>query len=210
MPEANRQRLVELCRTHGVRMIEDDIYAELVDDGAPRTMLADDDGSTVSYVSSFSKTVSPGLRVGVCFPGTLHDAFAARKCQQDLHSAVTSEVILREFLLAGSLDPHLLRLRARNFRRREIGLKAVRDFFPAGTKVESPQGGYMLWLELPERADLPELRRRARAEGIVFAAGDVFFTGEIARSCLRLNCAKATEEELARGVATLGRLCGQI
>ena len=206
VPDANRQRLVALCRTHGIRLIEDDIYGELVDGGAPRTMLAWDDGSTVSYVTSFSKSVSPGIRVGVCVPGSLHEDYAARKCQQDLHSAVTSEVTLREFLESGALDPHLTRLRDRNRYRRMIALDAIARSFPAGTRVTPPRGGYMLWAEMPRTIDLAAVRDAARAERIVFASGAVFFTQPPEKTCLRLNCAKATEDELLHGLTTLGAI----
>ena len=206
VPEANRERLVGICRAHGVRLIEDDIYGELVDGGAPKTMLAWDDGSTVSYVTSFSKTVSPGLRVGVCVPGSLHEDYAARKCQQDLHSAVTTEVTLREFLESGALDPHLARLRERNRHRRTIALDAIALGFPAGTRVTPPRGGYMLWAEMPRTLDLAAVRDAARAERIVFASGAVFFTQPPEKTCLRLNCAKATEDELLHGLTTLGAI----
>ena len=206
VPVANRERLVALCRTHGVRLIEDDIYGELVDGGAPKTMLAWDDGSTVSYVTSFSKSVSPGIRVGVCVPGSLHEDYAARKCQQDLHSAVTSEVTLREFLESGALDPHLARLRERHRHRRTIALDAIARSFPAGTRVTPPRGGYMLWAEMPRTIDLAAVRDAARAERIVFASGAVFFTQPPEKTCLRLNCAKATEAELLHGLTTLGAI----
>ena len=206
VPEAHRERLVEICRAHGVRLIEDDIYGELVDGGAPKTMLAWDDGSTVSYVTSFSKSVSPGLRVGVCVPGALHEDYAARKCQQDLHSATVSEVALREFLESGALDPHLTRLRERNRHRRTLALDAIARSFPAGTRVTPPRGGYMLWAELPRTLDLAAVRDAARAERIVFASGAVFFTQPPEKTCLRLNCAKATEAELVHGLTTLGAI----
>ncbi|MEP6673364.1 MAG: PLP-dependent aminotransferase family protein [Chthoniobacter sp.] len=204
IPEEKRPRLVEMCRTHGVRLIEDDIYGELIEDGVPRSLLAWDDGSTVSYVSSFSKTVSPGLRVGVCAPGTLYEDFAARKCQQDLHSAVVSEVALREFLAADALDPHLARLRPRNARRRALALEVIARAFPKGTRASPPRGGYMLWTELPRAVDLAKVREIARKERIVFGAGPVFYTEPQATSSLRLNCAKASEAELVSGLETLG------
>jgi len=206
IPEENRPRLVEICRAHGVRLIEDDIYGELVDGGAPKTMLAWDDGSTVSYVSSFSKSVSPGLRAGVCVPGTLYEDFAARKCQQDLHSAVVAEVALREFLAVGALDPHLARLRERNARRRALGLDAIARTFPSGTRVTPPRGGYMLWAELPRACDLAAIRDAARKERVVFGAGPVFYTQPQATSSVRLNCAKASEAELVSGLESLGAI----
>jgi DNA-binding transcriptional MocR family regulator len=210
IPDANRIRLVEICRAHGVRLIEDDIYGELVDGGPPKTMLAWDDGSTVSYVSSFSKSVSPGLRVGVCAPGTLHEDYAARKCQQDLHSAVTSEVMLREFLESGAFDPHLAQLRQRNRGRRALALAAIEHSFPKGTIVRPPRGGYMLWVELPRLVDLAQLKKTARQSRIVFADGTVFFTQPPGKSCLRLNCARATEQELVFALETLGRILSSV
>ncbi len=207
LPDSSRERLVETCKRHGVRLIEDDIYGELLDGNAPRTMLSwDPEGSTVSYVSSFSKSVSPGLRAGVCVPGTLHEAYAARKCQQDLHSGVVTEAALREFLAAGALDPHLDRLRQRNQRRREIALTTISRAFPKETKIIPPRGGYMLWAELPAYVDLPHLRDKARAQGVVFASGQVFFTTPSERKYIRLNCAKASESELVRGLEILGKL----
>ncbi|HEX8310245.1 MAG TPA: PLP-dependent aminotransferase family protein [Chthoniobacteraceae bacterium] len=206
LPEANRERLVSLCRGLGVRIIEDDIYAELVDGGAPRPMRAFDDGSTVAYVSSFSKSVAPGLRTGVCVPGTLFEEAATRKCQQDLHGSVVPEMALRYFIGSGALEPHLAALRERNRRRRSLGLAAIERSFPAGTQVTHPQGGYMLWAELPRLIDLTKLRSRARVDRIVFASGDVFFAARPARSYLRLNCAKATEEDLTAGLERLGAL----
>jgi DNA-binding transcriptional MocR family regulator len=212
LPEAQRERLVRICRATGVRLIEDDIYAELLDSGAPKPCRAFDDGSTVSFVTSFSKTVSPGLRVGYCVPGTpeLHDAFAARKCQLDLHSAVPSEVILRAFLERGSLDPHLAWLRERNLRRRTLALEAIGRSFPPGTEVNAPWGGYMLWVQLPAGVDLAEAASRARAAGVVFAGGAVFFptpAGENRRATqVRLNCARAAEPDLERGVEILGKI----
>lgn len=209
MPDSARQRLVEVCRKHKVRLIEDDIYGELVDGKAPTSMLAWDDGSTVSYVTSFSKSVSPGLRVGFCVPGTLHEEFAAKKCQQDLHSAVTTEVTLREFLDAGAFDPHLEWLRTRNQHRRTLALETVARSFPQGTNVIAPNGGYMLWAELPTPVDLGEVRKRAREHRVVFASGDVFFPARPERSFLRLNCAKAGEAELVEGLETLGKIVSE-
>jgi DNA-binding transcriptional MocR family regulator len=207
IPEANRERLVESCRKHGVRLIEDDIYGELVDGGAPRPMLAwDPEGTTVSYVSSFSKSVSPGLRVGLCVPGDLHEAYATRKCQQDLHSSVVSEAALREYLAAGALDPHLEWLCARNRHRRELAIETISRTFPADSEVLPPRGGYMLWVKLPPATDLAAVRARAQKEGVVFASGDVFFPAPTGAKYVRLNCAKASEEELVRGLETLGSL----
>src|SRR5690606_4371490 len=140
--------------------------------------------------------VSPGLWVGFGVPGKLHEEFAARKCQQDLHSSVVSEVALREFLLAGDMEAHLKTLLVRNEGRRKIALEAVHRAFPEGTEVPEPRGGYMLWAKLPHRVDLAVVRQRAREKHVVFASGSVFYPAPPDQSCMRLNCAKASEAEL--------------
>jgi DNA-binding transcriptional MocR family regulator len=212
LTEANRQRLVQICRETGVRLVEDDIYAELLDSGAPKPCRAFDDGSTVSFVTSFSKTVSPGLRVGYCAPGTpeLADAFAARKCQQDIHSSVVSETILRTFLAGGNFDPHLAWLRERNLRRRTLALDAIGRSFPEGTEVDAPWGGYMLWVRLPDGIDVTQFQPQAQAAGVAYAAGPAFFAapagGNRPVSQIRLNCARAAEPDLERGVELLGNI----
>ncbi|MCX6977032.1 MAG: PLP-dependent aminotransferase family protein [Verrucomicrobia bacterium] len=204
--DGDRERLVGICREHGVRLIEDDIYGELVDGVVPRSFLSWDDGSVVSYVTSFSKTVAPGLRVGFCVPGTLHEEYAARKCQQDLHSAVPTEVILREFLEAGEFDPHLERLRAGYMARRGLALAVMAATFPAGIRVTPPRGGYMLWVELPRVVDLEWLRIKAAQARVVFAGGEVFFVKSPGKTFLRLNCAKVSEAELVEGLTILGSI----
>jgi DNA-binding transcriptional MocR family regulator len=205
IPEVNRGPLVEICRRHGVRIVEDDIYAKLVDEGAPPPLRAHDDGSTVSFVSSFSKSIAPGLRVGVCIPGKMYERAAERKVQQDMHSSVVSEVTLRCFLQSGAIEPHLAMLRERNRRRRALAVEAVTRSFPAGSSVWSQRGGYMLWVELPPGTDLARARERAGRDKVVFAAGDVFFPTPPARPCVRLNCARASEEDLVRGLELLGQ-----
>jgi DNA-binding transcriptional MocR family regulator len=204
MPEAARISLVEACRRLGVRIIEDDIYAELVDGGAPKPMLAFDDGSTVSYVTSFSKSVSPGLRAGFCIPGSLFEEAATLKCQEDMHGSVVSEGTLRAYLEMGAIEPHLARLRERNKRRRSMARGTIARAFPSGTQVDEPLGGYMLWARVPDAVDLQKVRERARAEGVVFCAGDVFFPANTPGNYMRLNCAKASEQELIRGLEILG------
>lgn len=206
-----RQRLVEICRENGTRLLEDDIYGEFADEGAPTLCRAHDDGSTVSVVTSFSKTVAPGLRIGYALAGTpeLHDAVACRKTQQDLHSAVVTEVGLRYFFQRGAMEPHLASLRKHYRHRRALALDAIARTFPSEAVVDAPCGGFMLWARLPDGTDMLRLRDGAREQGVVFASGQVFFPQRLSPEgpqYFRLNCAKAGEEELVRGIETLGQL----
>ncbi len=204
-PEA-RARIVESCRRHGVRIVEDEIYADLRDDGGGEPMLARDDGSTVSLVSSFSKTVAPGLRIGYAVPGSVLEPFVRRKCIEDIHSAAIAEATVAEFLRRGMLDPHLGRLRTFYGARRRLAREAVLRAFPEGTEVSAPVGGFVIWVRLPEGLDLDAVHAGAMASGVSFCHGGVFFAGAPDRPCMRLNCAKASEEELVRGIGILGGL----
>jgi DNA-binding transcriptional MocR family regulator len=95
-------------------------------------------------------------------------------------------------------------LRERNRRRRKIAVDAVTRSFPAGSKVWSQRGGYMLWVELPPEVDLARARERAAKEKVVFAAGDVFFPVAPQVPCVRLNSARANEADLVKGLEILG------
>jgi 2-aminoadipate transaminase len=119
---------------------------------------------------------------------------------------VVSEVALREFFRAGEMEPHLERLRARNAARREIALETIEKAFPASTEVPIPRGGYMLWARLPQRVDLAVVRQQARERHVVFASGSVFYPAPPDQSCMRLNCAKASETELVQGLEILGEI----
>lgn len=212
VPEEARGRIVESCRRHGVRLIEDEIYADLRDDGGGRPMLAHDDGSAVSLVSSFSKTVAPGLRIGYAVPGDLFEPFVRRKCIEDIHGAAIAEAVVAEFLGRGCLGPHLERLRQFYAARRRLAREAVLRSFPDGTEVGSPIGGFVLWVRLPAGIDLDAIHARAMGAGVSFCHGDVFFAEKPERPCIRLNCAKASEADLLRGIGILGELlraCGE-
>jgi len=206
IPEANRPVLVELCRSYGVKIIEDDIYAELRDGGALLPLRAWDDGSMVLYVSSYCKSVAPGLRVGVFLPGPYYEAAAQQRCMEIMHGSTLAEHILREFILDGGMEKQLKRLGRTCRRRRQIVKSAVDECFPASTICSDPQGGFLLWAVLPELLDLEKASGTTLKQGVSFARGEVFLTGKPRYSCMRLNCARASESELRQGVEVLGQV----
>ncbi|MBX2826093.1 MAG: PLP-dependent aminotransferase family protein [Gammaproteobacteria bacterium] len=209
-PEVNRPVLVELCRQHGVTIIEDDIYAELRDGGALPPLRSWDDGSQVLYVSSYCKSVAPGLRVGLFLPGPHFEAAAQQRCLEIMHGSTLAESILREFILDGGMEQQLQRLARTCRRRRRIVQSAVQKYFPAGTVCSDPQGGFLLWAVLPEALDLEKASQATLKRGVSFARGEVFLTGKPRTSCMRLNCARASEADLAKGIRVLGQVFRKI
>jgi DNA-binding transcriptional MocR family regulator len=202
-----RAELVQICRQSGTRILEDEIYGELSEIPDLKPIRAFDDGSTVAYVTSFSKSVAPGLRVGVCLPGNDPHAFALLKCQQDMHSATLCEVAFRKYLERGEFDQHLAFLRTFNRSRRELGVRVIQESFPKATKIWEPAGGFMLWVELPSGIDIDRIYQQAMEMKVAFCRGAVFFTSENEHiGAMRLNCSRPTEAALVQGLRTLGQL----
>jgi DNA-binding transcriptional MocR family regulator len=207
IPNDIRKALVELCRETGTRILEDEIYGELSEILDLKPIRAFDDGSTVSYATSFSKTVAPGLRIGVCLPGVDANPFALLKCQQDMHSATLCEVAFRRYFETGRLDGHLDFLRRLNRQRRELGLHVIEECFPASAKVWKPAGGFLLWVELPPGIEMERVYRSALKEKVAFCPGSAFYTSEEQEiGAMRLNCSRPSEDELVKGLRTLGRI----
>jgi DNA-binding transcriptional MocR family regulator len=195
-----RKQLLELCRKLGIVIIEDDIYSELVDGGAPRPIFSYAVNDQVILVSSFCKSASPGLRVGYILAGKWFEKVARMKCNMDLHCSVVSEATLASFLQLGSFDEHLLKLRRLSQERREIVRAALAEYFPVGTRISDPQGGFLVWAELPFKTDLKRWSQRTMMAGVSFAQGEAFLTVRAEKACLRLNCVRASERDLVKGV----------
>jgi 2-aminoadipate transaminase len=201
-----RRRLLEICRQTDTRIIEDEIYGDLSEQSDLQPIRAQDDGSTVAYVTSYSKTVAPGIRVGVCLPGGDIDQFARLKCQQDMHSSTLCEVAFRKYLELDSYDRHLEHLRSLNATRRQLALNIIDEIFPAGARVVPPSGGFLLWVELPARRPIEELYQAGLKQGVAFCPGTAFYTAENEVCAMRLNCSRPTEPQLINGLRVIGRL----
>jgi DNA-binding transcriptional MocR family regulator len=211
VPNEIRKALVDLCRETGTRILEDEIYGELSEIPDLKPIRAFDDGSTVSYVTSFSKTVAPGLRIGVCLPGLDANPFALLKCQQDMHSATICEVAFRRYFETGRLDSHLEYLRRFNRRRRELALSVIEECFPASATVWRPAGGFLLWVELPPEVKAECLYQSALNEKVAFCPGSAFYTSEEQEvGAMRLNCSRPSEDELVKGLRILGETMKRI
>ena len=195
-----RPRMVEMCRKMGVPILEDDIYGDLLGRGRPKPLRAYDDGGTVLYVTSFSKTVAPGLRIGFALPGKWMDAAADRQCRQTIHGGVPPEFITASFLRSGRMEGHLEMLRSVYAKRRELAGGILSRELPEGIRADDPSGGYMLWVRGGRPGLMEEVSKQCLAKGVAVVGGGIFFANPPKEACFRLNCARATPEDLARGV----------
>jgi 2-aminoadipate transaminase len=200
LKEEWRPRMVEMCQKMGVPILEDDIYGDLLGRARPKPLRAYDDGNTVLYVTSFSKTVAPGLRIGFALPGKWMDAAADRQCRQTIHGGVPPEFITASFLRSGRMEGHLEMLRSVYAKRRELAGGILSRELPEGIRADDPSGGYMLWVRGGRPGLMEEVSKQCLAKGVAVVGGGIFFANPPKEACFRLNCARATPEDLARGV----------
>ena len=211
LPDEGKERLVRLLARHGVPLIEDDIYGDLAfAPQRPKACKAFDRDGNVLLCSSFSKTLAPGYRVGWCAPGRYRAQVERLKLFTNIATATMPQLTIAEFLVTGGYDHHLRRTRKAFQERLERLSDAVCEYFPAGTKLTRPQGGFVLWVELDERIDSLRLHELALREKVAIAPGPIFSASGKYRNCIRLNGEAAWSDRIERAIETLGRLVRQM
>lgn len=207
MSDEHKQRLVSLLAAHAIPLIEDDVYGDLgFAHQRPKAAKAWDRDGQVLYCASFSKTLSPGLRVGWVAPGRYQERIEYLKYVANLASSTLPQLAAADFLERGGYDRYLRQVRSEYARQVARMVEAVGRFFPEGTKVTQPAGGFVVWVEMPGQVDSLELHRHALAEGISIAPGPMFSAKQKYRNFIRLNCAHRWSDRLDRAVMTLGQL----
>lgn len=202
---AKRARLVELASEHGFWIFEDDPYRELPFEGeALATMLSLDRSERVIHASSFSKTVSPGVRVGyLAGPGAEIAKLAKRANETYISPNMLAEAVVLELCRSGGLDANIEFAKGALRERRDTLVEALREQLPEAEFVV-PGGGYFLWLDLAEGTDATALLAEAKGEGAAFVAGPDFMI-EGGGNSLRLSFASVPPERIPEGVARIAR-----
>jgi 2-aminoadipate transaminase len=204
-----RTRLVELAREHSLLVVEDDPYGLVRFEGIPEPSLLElDDGERVVYMSSFSKTIAPGARVGyIVAPRALARALEQSAVQTYISPALLGQASVFEFLRRGNLEPNLMRVCGLLRARRDAMLAALEREFPPGVAWRRPEGGYFCWVQLPDGTDARSLLARAGEAGVTFVPGSDFYPGgEDGRSAARLAYSFVSPAEIEEGVARLAAL----
>lgn len=198
-----RRRLVELAAEHDFWIFEDDPYRELPFEGEPlETMLSVDTAGKVLHASSFSKTVSPGVRVGYLAGPADEIAKLAKKANETYISPnMLAESIVLELCTSGVLDQNITFVKGELKARCDALVEALREKIPEAVFVV-PQGGYFLWLDLAEGTDTKALLAEAKGEGVSFVAGPDFMI-EGGENSLRLSFAPVPAADAAEGVARI-------
>jgi DNA-binding transcriptional MocR family regulator len=207
MPDAHKERLVRLCEAQGIALIEDDTYTELLDvDSPPRAVKSWDRTGNVIHCASLHKILAPGMRLGWITAGRWQARVEMLKYTQSRNNEVLSQLGAGHFMGTGAYDRHLRRLRTALRGQRERTAEAIAKYFPDGTRLNLPNGGLQLWVELPPGCDAAPVFEAALGKGILVAPGFLFSNGARSDHYLRLNCGWPYDEEIDGALKTLGRI----
>lgn len=211
MPDAHKRALVQLLARHQIPLIEDDVYGDLYyGDRRPPPCKAFDEQGLVLWCSSVSKTVAPGYRVGWVAPGRFLEPIRRRKLLQAISSSPLNQEVIADFLEHGRYEHHLRLLRRELHANSRACLQAVVDYFPAGTKVTQPSGGFTLWVEVDPRVDTRVLFEAALKRRISIAPGRLFTQHHQFTNCLRLSYGLPWTSEVDASLRELGQLVKQL
>jgi len=216
MSRAARHKALDQARTLDAVIVEDAAYSALRYDGEDLPPIAALDAgqhgieaSRTLYCGTFSKTLSPGLRVGwVCGPKALIRKLTLLKQGADLHTATTNQMVIYQVAVAG-YDGQVARARSVYRVRRDAMLAALERYAPPGLRWKKPDGGMFLWLELPEHLDAAALLPQALQQDIAFVPGAAFHPDGSGRNTMRLSFSLSDEAQIEVGIFKLCGLIGQ-
>jgi DNA-binding transcriptional MocR family regulator len=198
-----RRRLIDLAKTYDFVVFEDDPYVELRFEGETLpTMLSMDDADKVVYASSFSKTVCPGIRVGyLAGPQAVIADVVKMATNTYISPSMVSQSIVNEFCRSGALVGSIETVKTALRERRDVLCAALERELPEAS-FRPPEGGYFLWVDLPEGSDVAQLVAAAKERGVVFVPGTDFLL-EGGQNSLRLAYSGVTVEQIEEGVGRL-------
>ncbi len=206
-----RKRLMQLALQYGVRILEDDPYGELRYRGEmlPPIKSLDEEGLVI-HLSTFSKTITPGLRVAwlVAEP-KIYAKLVIAKQATDLHTNTVSQFAVHHYLTENDAAQHLAKLRGVYGERCRVMLAALGQYFPANVRWTKPEGGMFLWVELPPHFNTSQLLPAAIQAKVAFVPGAPFFANEKPQNFLRLNFSNQTPERIELGIKTLAEVIAQ-
>ena len=202
-----RQELVETCARHGLPLIEDDPYGSLSYKGEPLPKMLNMNPDGVIYMGSFSKVLTPGIRLGyVVAPLPLVRRLEMAKQAADLHTATLTQMVVHEVIKDGFLDGHIPKIRALYSNQCQVMLEAMSANFPEGVTWTRPEGGMFIWVTLPKHIDSMALLDQAIAAKVAFVPGKSFYANEAETNTLRLSFVTVPPDRIREGVAILGQL----
>ncbi len=206
IPDEKKKELAALAATYQIPIVENDVSGELYfTEKRPTTIKAYDEEGLVMLCSSFSKDISPALRVGWVAAGRYQEEIEWRKFTINAATATLPQMVIAEFLKSGGYDHHLRQLRREYARNVNLLSQAVRNYFPPETRVTRPTGGFVLWVQLPAGIDALDVYKVALENNITITPGHLFSPTNRFSNFIRLNAAAWTLP-IERAVEKLGEI----
>jgi 2-aminoadipate transaminase len=208
MSLSRRRELLNLAREFNFMIVEDNPYGEIRFEGDPVPSIKSlDSEGRVIYLGSFSKTFIPGIRVGwLVADELLVQKLACAKQATDLCSNSLGQRMAYRFASCGYIDAHVSTLSERYMLKRDLMLSCMEKCFPAGVTWTRPQGGFFIWVTLPEGMNARELLLKSIERKVAFVDGAGFFVNGNGKTTARFSFSEACPEKISRGIAILGQL----
>ncbi len=212
MSDENKQRLINLCYKYGFSLIEDDIYADLQFEGnRPRSLKSFDKKDQIIYCSSFSKALAPGFRIGwIIPPEKLFNRIEMLKFSLTVATNSASQMAIADHLRNNNYDRHLRKLRQVLQQHMHQYSQKILECFPEGTKITSPKGACLIWVEFPKGVDTLELHQRALKHKISIIPGPVFSASGKYQNCIRISTGAEWSESIEKALERIGKLAAQM
>jgi 2-aminoadipate transaminase len=206
-----RRRLIELARSREMLVVEDNPYGLLRFGGEPLPPLYQlDGGDFVLYIGTFSKILSPGIRLGwAVAPPPVMEKIVLGKQAADLCTSTLTQYFVREYFAEGRWREYIENLTGIYRHRRDAMVAALAEFFPQGATWTEPEGGLFIWATLPEFIDTGDLLARALRDDVAFVPGQAAYVDERGRNSMRLNFSGVGEDEIREGVRRIGKVIAE-
>lgn len=210
--EERRKGLVELANKYNLVVIEDNPYGELRFEGEfVNAVKSFDTEGRVVYLGTFSKTFSPGIRIGwVLASPLLLNKYIMVKQGADLQSSSISQRELNMYLEMNDFDAHIQTIRDVYRKRRTLMMEVIGEAFPKVVEYEIPQGGLFAWVKLPKEIDTRDVLIKAVENKVAFVPGGSFFPNGGQENYMRLNFSNMPEEKIVEGIRRLGTILYEI
>ncbi len=207
MSKKRRERLVELAKEYYIPVIDDNPYGELRFKGEDLPYLKELGGDWIIELGTFSKLISPGLRIGwIVVSKEVMGVFEKLKQGADLHTSTFAQHMIYEYVKNGNLDRHIELLKKEYSKRRDAMISALKKYCPEGVRWTEPEGGLFLWVFLPEGVSATGLLDKAVERKVAYVPGKPFFAKEDKDNTLRLNFSNASCEKIEEGIKRLAQV----
>jgi len=212
MADARRTEIADICRRADIAILEDNPYGLLGFDDRVRRAIRADDADNVIYLGSFSKTFAPGLRVGwVLAPHAVREKLVLANEAATLNPPVFNQMLISRYLATFDWQSQIKAYRQTYAERRDTMLAALADRMPEGTTWTSPDGGFYVWVTLPEGFDASAMLPRAVTARVAYVPGNAFYADGLGTRQLRLSYCFPTPERITEGIRRLsGVIAGEL